>query len=113
MADCLFCRMVAGEIPVAYVAENEGAVAINDIAPGAPTHLLVFPRSHRANVAELAAEPSELTAVMQLAAAVAAQTGVDATGWRLVFNTGGHAGQSVLHAHAHVVGGRQLSPNAG
>lgn len=113
MTDCLFCRMVAGEIPVAFVAENEGAVAIHDIAPGAPTHILVFPRTHRANVAELATEPAELAAVMQLAAAVAAQTGVDATGWRLVFNTGAHGGQSVMHAHGHVVGGRQLSPNAG
>jgi histidine triad (HIT) family protein len=105
--------MVAGEIPVTFVAENDRAVAINDIAPGAPTHVLVFPRSHRANVAELAAEPADLTAVMQLAAAVAEQTRVAATGWRLVFNTGAHAGQSVPHAHAHVVGGRQLSHNAG
>ena len=113
MTDCLFCRMVAGEIPVTFVSENDGAVAINDIAPGAPTHVLVFPRTHHANVAELAAEPADLTAVMQLAVLVAQQTAVSETGWRLVFNTGGHAGQTVPHAHAHVVGGRQLSAHAG
>jgi histidine triad (HIT) family protein len=102
MTDCLFCRIASGEIPTTFVAENERAVAFDDMHPGAPTHVLVIPRAHFADVAALGARPD-----------VAEQTGVATTGWRLVFNTGSDAGQSVFHAHAHVVGGRRLSPNAG
>ncbi len=113
MTDCVFCRIASGEIPTPFVAENERAVAFNDLQPGAPIHVLVIPRVHVPDLAALAAQPDDLVAVLQLASAVAALSGVDATGWRLVFNTGTHGGQSVFHAHAHVVGGRQLSPNAG
>ena len=113
MSDCVFCRIASGDLPTELVAENEGAVAFNDLQPGAPVHVLVIPRRHVADVAALSALPDDLAAVLQLAAAVAEQTDVAATGWRLVFNTGAHGGQSVFHAHAHVVGGRQLSPNAG
>ncbi|MDQ1562652.1 MAG: histidine triad family protein [Actinomycetota bacterium] len=113
MTDCLFCRIASGEIPTTFVAQNDRAVAFDDIHPAAPTHVLVIPRAHCADVAALGARLDDLAAVVQLAATVAEQTGVATTGWRLVFNTGSDAGQSVFHAHAHVVGGRRLSPNAG
>ena len=103
--DCLFCRIVAGEIPATVVAESENALAFRDIAPQAPTHVVVIPRTHVANVTALAADPALLHAVVELAANVGAEL---PGGWRLVFNTGADAGQTVFHAHAHVLGGGQL-----
>jgi histidine triad (HIT) family protein len=103
--DCLFCRIVAGGIPADVVAESEDALAFRDIAPQAPVHVLVVPRRHLADVAALAAEPHVLHAVVELATRVAADlTG----GWRLVFNTGADAGQTVFHVHGHVLGGAPL-----
>lgn len=109
MADCLFCRIVAGEVPATVVRDDELALAFRDLNPRAPTHVLVIPKAHHPDVAALAAaDPEALAAVHRTAAAVAEQEGVAGTGWRLVFNTGPAAGQTVPHAHGHVLGGREF-----
>ena len=106
--DCLFCKIVAGEIPGDVVHETETTLAFRDVEPQAPTHVLVVPRSHQPNAAALAAnEPEVAVDLLRAAAAVAEQEGLDA-GYRLVFNTGAQAHQSVFHVHAHVLGGRQM-----
>ena len=105
MPDCLFCAIVAGDIPATVVRETDTTLAFRDIAPKAPVHVLVVPRTHYANVGELtAAAPSLAAAVVAEAAEVARQEGVG-DGWRLVFNTGAAVGQTVFHVHAHVLGG--------
>jgi histidine triad (HIT) family protein len=104
---CLFCRIVAGEIPTAIVASNESAIAFRDIAPQAPLHVLVVPRRHYSDVGTLAAQaPGVLADVVALAASVAAAE-ADCQ-FRLIFNTGARSGQSVLHVHGHVIGGAEL-----
>ena len=109
MPDCLFCRIVAGEIPADIVAENPGAIAFRDLNPVAPTHALVIPREHLENVAEVAAKaPDTLPAIFSLAAEVAAAEGIAETGYRLVANTGKDGHQTVFHAHVHVLGGRSM-----
>lgn len=106
--DCLFCRIVAGEIPADVVHETETTVAFRDIEPQAPTHILVIPRTHLPNAAALAQqEPEVAVDLLNAVAAVAEQEGLDA-GYRLVFNTGRQAYQSVFHVHAHVLGGRDM-----
>jgi histidine triad (HIT) family protein len=110
MADCLFCRIVAGEIPADIVARTERTVAFRDIAPQAPTHVLVVPREHHDNAAALAAaDPDLLAALVEAGAAVAAAEGVDTSGYRLVLNTGPDSGQTVFHVHLHVLGGVPLA----
>lgn len=106
-SDCLFCQFVSGEIPVKKLAENEGAIAFADINPQAPIHILVIPKMHVVDVTELSMHSYELELVMELATRVAKQHDLTG-GYRLVFNTGVDAGQSVFHAHAHVLGGRSL-----
>jgi histidine triad (HIT) family protein len=106
--DCLFCKIVAGEVPAEVTADNERAVAFRDVNPQAPTHVLVVPRDHHPDVGTLAtADPDALTEVMRLAAHVADTERLSAH--RLVFNTGAEVGQSVFHCHAHVLGGRSMS----
>ncbi|GHH87360.1 histidine triad nucleotide-binding protein [Streptomyces sulfonofaciens] len=108
-ADCLFCKIVAGEVPATVVRETPTTVAFRDINPQAPTHVLVIPRVHYPDAASLAAaEPAVAADVLREAAQVAAEDKVDAGGYRVVFNTGAGAGQTVFHAHAHVLGGRGL-----
>ena len=110
VADCLFCRIVAGEIPAGVVAETDRSLAFRDVSPQAPTHVLVVPRRHVANAAELAeASAEELADVVALAGQVAGREGLAAEGYRMVFNTGAGAGQTVFHAHLHVLGGRSLT----
>ena len=102
--DCLFCKIVAGDVPADVVLTTGHAVAFRDI----PTHVLVIPRSHHADAASLAGEePSTLAHLVEVAAKVAEEDGV--SDYRLVFNTGADAGQSVFHTHLHVLGGRQMS----
>lgn len=106
-SDCLFCRIVAGEIPADLVAETEHTVAFRDIAPVAPLHVLVVPRLHLENAAAVAGEDASILGEMTETAARVA----DAAGhpdYRLVFNTGAGAGQTVFHAHLHVLAGRDL-----
>lgn len=110
MGDCLFCNIVTGELPATVVRESDRAIAFRDINPQAPTHVLVIPKDHYETVAALAAaDPQLLSEVVGLAATVAADDGVADTGYRLVFNTGAGAGQTVFHVHAHVLGGRGLA----
>lgn len=105
--DCIFCGVVAGDVPADVVASDDAALAIRDIKPQAPLHVLVIPRDHHADVGQLAAaDPDLLAAVVRLAHEVAH---AEADGqFRLVFNTGTQAGQSVFHVHAHVIGGTAL-----
>ncbi len=105
--ECVFCRIVAGEVPATIVAADDKAVAFRDAHPQAPLHVLVVPRDHHADVAQLAAaDPALLAAVIRLANEVAeAEAGGQ---FRLIFNTGVASGQSVFHAHGHVIGGQRL-----
>jgi histidine triad (HIT) family protein len=110
VAECLFCAIVAGEIPAATVLETDRILAFRDINPQAPTHVLVIPKKHYPDAAALAAaDPGLLAEVITAAHRVAAAEGVAETGYRLVFNTGAQAGQTVWHVHAHVLGGRDLT----
>ena len=110
MPDCLFCGIVAGEIPAEIVLESERTVAFRDINPQAPVHVLVIPRQHVRDLSELAAAGSGLLdEVAAQAHQVATGQGVADGGYRVVFNTGADAGQTVWHAHAHVLGGRPLA----
>ena len=104
---CLFCRMLAGEVPMDVVRETGQSVAFRDIDPQAPTHILVIPRRHVANLGALAEYPEELADVVALAASVAEEHGLEA-GYRMVANTGALAGQTVFHAHVHLLGGRRM-----
>ena len=107
--DCLFCRIVAGEIPSTIVRETESTVAFRDINPQAPTHVVVVPRQHYPNAYELArADPALAGALLDAAGAIAEQEGIT-DGYRIVFNTGAKAGQSVFHVHCHVLGGRPMA----
>jgi len=107
-AECLFCRVVSGEVPGDVVYENDEAMAFRDVSPQAPTHVLVVPKEHYANLAELAGSaPEVLAAVARAVAEVATLESLDGN-YRVVFNTGAGAGQSVFHCHAHVLGGRAL-----
>ena len=106
--NCLFCKIVAGDIPADVVAETERTVAFRDIAPQAPTHVLVVPRDHHADAAAcVAKDPGLLVAVMAAAVEVARTQGLEG-GYRLLTNTGNDAGQTVHHLHVHVLGGRAL-----
>lgn len=106
---CLFCSIVAGGIPADVVRDDGSTLAFRDVNPQAPTHVLVIPKDHHQDVGALAAaDPDTLTALHRTAAAVAADEGVADSGWRLVFNTGPAAGQSVPHVHGHVLAGRNL-----
>jgi histidine triad (HIT) family protein len=107
---CLFCRIVAGEIPASKVFEDERIVAFNDINPQAPMHVLVVPREHIATVSDLsAAHDSLVGAMVRRAAAIAAERGYAASGFRTLFNCQAGAGQTVFHVHLHVLGGRPFA----
>jgi histidine triad (HIT) family protein len=111
MADCLFCRIVAGEIPATIVKRNEHALAFRDIDPRAPTHVLVIPTRHVPAVRDARGAEGErmVGQVLAFAAEVAGELGLDSGGYRLVTNTGKDAGQSVDHLHFHLLGGRKLT----
>ena len=107
--NCLFCKIVAGDIPSTKVYEDDQILAFRDIAPQAPTHILVIPKTHIGSVAEISAENSAVVAhIFEVIAAVAAQEGLT-EGYRVVSNCGAHAGQTVHHLHFHILGGKSLS----
>lgn len=109
MENCLFCKIIAGDIPSTKVYEDDFVLAFRDIAPQAPTHILVIPKTHIASVAEITAENSGVVAhIFAVIAKVAAQEGLE-KGYRVVSNCGDHAGQTVHHLHFHILGGKQLS----
>jgi histidine triad (HIT) family protein len=107
--DCLFCGIASGEIPATVVLENDRTLAFRDINPQAPVHVLVIPREHYPTLATLAVNERLLAEVVAQAHEVAKAEGIADDGYRVVFNTGRHGGQSVHHVHAHVLGGRQLT----
>ena len=110
MSDCLFCAIVAGDIPAAIVAETRDTGAFRDISPQAPVHVLVVPRAHHQDAAALAsADPALAGRFLADVAAVAEAEGVAGSGHRIVFNTGTDGGQTVGHVHAHLLGGRGMS----
>jgi histidine triad (HIT) family protein len=111
MADCLFCKIVAGEIPANIVKRSEDVLAFRDIDPKAPTHVLVIPTRHIASVGSATGPDGErlLGRVLAFAAELAGELGLTRDGYRIVTNTGKNAGQSVDHLHLHVLGGRKLS----
>jgi histidine triad (HIT) family protein len=109
MADCLFCGIVAGEVPSTEVASTEQTYAFRDINPAAPVHVLVVPRAHIENAGELRTEHADLLAEMFVTAQVVAEReGILERGYRLVFNVGEDALNSVAHLHLHVLGGRRM-----
>jgi histidine triad (HIT) family protein len=108
--DCLFCGIAAGQIPAEIVLDGKRTLAFRDISPQAPTHVLVIPRDHYPDVAALAAAGDGLLdELVSRAREVAVAEGIDASGYRIVFNTGVHGGQTVGHVHAHVLGGRPMT----
>ena len=108
--ECVFCRIIAGEIPADIVHQDDQVIAIRDINPQAPTHLLIIPKAHIPSVAELSPGESELAAhLIHMANALARKEGVAEKGYRLVINCGREGGQEVPHLHLHLLGGRKLS----
>ena len=106
---CLFCRIVAGEIPAQIIYEDEQCLAFRDINPQAPTHVLVIPRKHIAMLADATDDDEGVLGRLLLAGAhVARDEGLSESGFRTVINSGAGAGQSVFHIHVHIIGGRQL-----
>lgn len=108
MKDCLFCRIISGEIPAKKVYDDEHIYAFEDINPQAPTHVLVVPKRHIRDLKEARAEDSELIGRCHLAAAHIARERSIEDGYRTVVNVGPKAGQSVFHLHVHLIGGRHL-----
>jgi histidine triad (HIT) family protein len=109
LADCIFCKIAAGEVPAEIVHETEHTVAFRDIQPQAPVHVLVVPRRHVDNAATVTPDDAELVADLLVAARqVADREGVSQSGYRLVFNVGDDAANTVPHLHVHVIGGRRM-----
>lgn len=109
MADCLFCKIASGDAPATRVLESARTVAFRDINPQAPVHVLVIPKDHHPDLAALAqGDGSLLAEIAAQARRVAEDEGIARSGYRVVFNTGPEAGQTVFHAHAHVLGGRPM-----
>ena len=107
--DCIFCKIIAGDIPSTVVYEDDHAFAFRDLNPIAPTHVLVIPKRHIVGADYIAPEDGEVVAAMFIAAKKVAEIdGVAETGYRTIFNVGPHSGQSVFHLHLHVLGGKPL-----
>ena len=107
--DCLFCKIVAGQIPSTKVYEDDQVLAFRDIAPQAPTHILVIPKAHMASVAEVSPENSGVVAhIFEVIAQIAKAEGLE-NGYRVVSNCGDDAGQTVHHLHFHILGGKKLA----
>lgn len=110
MADCIFCKIVKGEIPSTSVYRDEHAYAFRDIQPAAPTHILIVPQRHIDSVNALSAEDEgTIGHLFTVAKQIATQEGLSERGYRLVINTNAEAGQTVFHIHLHLLGGRQLT----
>lgn len=106
---CIFCRIIEGQIPAHRVHEDDVCLAIRDLNPQAPTHVLVIPKKHVATINDLGEADAPMAGhLLRVGAQVARQLGIAETGYRLVFNTLGDAGQTVFHIHLHVLGGRAL-----
>lgn len=109
--DCIFCKIANHEVPANIVAENEYAIAFEDLSPVAPVHILVVPKLHISNIMELNSENiSYVSRIHEMIQEVAKIKGVDKTGFRVITNYGEDGGQTVMHLHYHVIGGRMLGP---
>ena len=110
MNDCLFCKMISGEIPCDIVYENESVFAFRDIDPKAPTHILLIPRKHIRSINELGESERNLAGELLLTAKkIAKDEGIDKSGFRTIFNTNSDGGQTVFHIHMHILGGRRMA----
>ncbi len=110
MENCIFCKIIRGEIPSKKVFEDDQILVIEDITPQAPIHLLIIPKKHFVNSLDMSAQDDEVVGyVFRKAGEIARQKGVDESGFRLVQNNGAGAGQSVFHIHFHLLAGRNLS----
>ena len=113
MENCLFCKIIAGDIPSTKVYEDETVLAFRDIAPMAPTHILVIPKAHIGSVAEITGDNSGVVAhIFEVIPTIAKAEGLDG-GYRVVSNCGDDAGQTVHHLHFHILGGKKLSEQMG
>ncbi|MBK6793719.1 MAG: histidine triad nucleotide-binding protein [Anaerolineales bacterium] len=110
MSDCIFCKIINGEIPSTSVYQDEQAYAFRDIQPAAPTHILIVPRKHIDSINAMTDNDEQTIGhLFNAARQIAAQEGLAENGYRLVINTNAHAGQTVFHIHLHLLGGRQLT----
>ena len=109
MEDCIFCKIIEGTIPSEKVYENEQLIAVRDINPTAPTHVLIIPRKHAATLNDIGDLPDEtLASLLRAAAEIAAKEGVDEEGYRVVVNCNRAGGQEIFHLHVHLLGGRPM-----
>ena len=109
MSDCIFCKIINGEIPSTSVFQDEQTYAFRDIAPAAPTHILIVPKQHIDSVnAMTEADEQVIGHLFNVARQIAAQEGLSEPGYRLIINTNANAGQTVFHIHLHLLGGMQL-----
>jgi histidine triad (HIT) family protein len=109
MSACIFCKIIAGEAPGEILYQDDQVTAFRDIHPVAPTHVLVVPTTHIASVNELEDEDEPLVGrLFTVARRIARQEGIDASGYRLIVNTGAHGGQVVHHLHLHLIGGQRM-----
>ena len=109
-SDCLFCRIIAGDLPSAQIYADDSVVAIRDISPQAPTHILLLSREHIASVRDLGPADHDLMGkIFAVGAELARREGIADDGYRLVVNVGGHGGQTVDHLHVHMLGGRRMA----
>lgn len=106
MTDCVFCKIVSGEIPSKRVYEDDQVIVINDLNPGAPVHVLVIPKKHTENI--LTASPEILVHVKKVLPEIVKKLGIAEKGFRIVVNTGVEGGQTVPHLHFHILGGKEL-----
>jgi len=107
---CLFCRIVAGEIPAKEVYSDETSIAFRDLNPKAPVHVLIVPRNHISSISEITSDDEQkIGHLFRVAGIIAQAEGISETGYRTVINTGENAGQSVFHIHVHLLGGRGLA----
>lgn len=110
MSDCLFCRIINGDIPAMKIFENERVLAFNDISPKAPCHILIIPKKHIATINDISEQDQAVIGEMVLVAKdLAADKGIEEEGYRLVINCNRDAGQEVFHIHLHLLGGRTFT----
>lgn len=109
MTECIFCKIINGEIPCSIIYENDKILAFNDINPVAPVHILIIPKQHIESAQNISVDNADITAEIFLAASkIAKDKGIDKTGYRIVTNIGVDGGQTVQHLHYHLLGGRSL-----
>ena len=111
MEDCIFCKIVEGQIPVEFIYESEDVVAFTDVSPQAPVHVLIIPKRHYGTTLELSDEAPELfVSMLKASSEIARKKNVDESGFRLILNTNADGGQELFHVHMHLMGGEPIGP---